>query len=541
MRITRSNLRAISLAALTLAAWLISHATVAANQATELTVQEKRGKQIYLKGEGGAGDITAALGASDLELPATSFSCSNCHGLRGEGTREGGLQPPAVTWAALTAPANSPLSGRKRPAYNEATLARAISEGLDPLGNRLHPGMPHYKMSASQMSDLIAYLKKIGLESDAETGVSNDKIRVGAALPVTGPLAQVGEDIKSAMAAYFNEVNSQGGVYGRRVELVTEDSRGEAQGTEEAMRRLIEKAGVFALVGSYEPKDSRVANEFLRKSEVALIGPVTLSPSTGSVPNPFIFYLLPSFSDQARSLVDFIGTEGMRPGHAPARRIAVVYTDDSFDRDAIAGLKSQVTLYSMAIVGEHVYVPGKLKAAVAVEEFSRTRPDFIFFFGNAADFQSLANEMSRAKVEAGLASSAVMIGRGAFSLPAEVAGRTYLSYPGSIPSKDDFSEFLSVMQKSGVALRNVAFQATAFAAAKVFVEALKSSGKQLSRPVLVKSLEQLQNYRTGVTPPVTFGPNRRVGAAGSYIVGIDLANKQFVPVGDRVAPKSGAR
>lgn len=541
MKIARPNLRALSLTALVFTAWLVSYATASANRPAELTAQEKRGKQIYLKGEGGEGEITAMLGTSDLELPASSFSCSNCHGLRGEGTREGGLQPPAINWAALTAPANSPLSGRKRPAYTEATLARAISEGIDPLGNRLHPGMPHYKMSASQMADLVAYLKKIGLESDAETGVSDDKVKIGAALPVTGPLAELGQDIKAAMAAYFNEVNSQGGVYGRRVELVTEDSRGEAQGTEEAMRRLIESAGVFALVGSYEPKESRLANEFLRKSEVPLIGPVTLSPGTGSVPNPFIFYLLPSFNDQARSLVDFIGTEGMRPGQKPARRIAVVYTGDSFDRDAIAGLKSQAALYSMTIVGEHAYTPGNLKAAVNAEEFNRTGPDVIFFFGNADDFKTLAIEMDRAKVDAALVSSAVMTGRGAFSLPAQVAARTYLSYPGSIPSKDDFSEFLSLMQKSGVALRNVAFQAAAFASAKVFVEALKSSGKQLSRPVLVKSLEQLQNYRTGVMPPVTFGPNRRVGAAGSYIVGIDLANKQFVPIGERVAPKGNTR
>jgi hypothetical protein len=60
---------------------------------------------------------------------------------------------------------------------------------------------------------------------------------------------------------------------------------------------------------------------------------------------------------------------------------------------------------------------------------------------------------------------------------------------------------------------------------------------QISRAALVNSLEQLQNFQTGVIGPVTFGPNRRVGAAGSFIVGIDSGKKQYVIVSERIVPK----
>jgi mono/diheme cytochrome c family protein len=72
----------------------------------DLPEKEKRGKQIYLKGESGAGEITAILGSSDLEVPATSFSCANCHGLRGEGTSEGGCNRRLSPGARLPKPAN---------------------------------------------------------------------------------------------------------------------------------------------------------------------------------------------------------------------------------------------------------------------------------------------------------------------------------------------------------------------------------------------------------------------------------------------------
>jgi ABC-type branched-subunit amino acid transport system substrate-binding protein len=89
---------------------------------------------------------------------------------------------------------------------------------------------------------------------------------------------------------------------------VVEDSRGEPAETLEATRYLIERDGVFAFVGSFEPRDSASVNELLKRNEVPLVGPVTLSPRPTLPPNPYIFYLLPTFNDQARSLVDFVKT-----------------------------------------------------------------------------------------------------------------------------------------------------------------------------------------------------------------------------------------
>jgi hypothetical protein len=54
------------------------------------------------------------------------------------------------------------------------------------------------------------------------------------------------------------------------------------------------------------------------------------------------------------------------------------------------------------------------------------------------------------------------------------------------------------------------------------VEGLRRAGRELSRTRLVEGIEQLYNFDTGVTPPLTFGPNRRIGALGAHIVTVDL-------------------
>ncbi|HEY0098499.1 MAG TPA: ABC transporter substrate-binding protein [Pyrinomonadaceae bacterium] len=515
-----------------------------------LTPAEQRGKTIYLKGEDAGGEITALLGGSDMEVPATTFACASCHGLKGEGTSEGGLQTPALVWSALAAPATSALTRQERAAYTEATLVRALRVGLDSSRGRLHPGMPRYRMSDEQAANLVAYLKKLGHE--VEPGVSETTIKVGAALPLSGALAQVGQDLKATLSASFAEANERGDTYGRRFELVVEDSRGDIEGTREAHRKLIEQANVFALAGSYEPRGSVAADEFLRQSEVPLVGPVTLSPHLTLPPNRFVFYLLPTFDQQARSLVDFIAAQPfyggaavesatMKDGQtAPAARkarVAVIYVNGQLETGALAALRAQARLRSLEIVSEQSYESGRFAPTRTVEMLARTRPEYVFFFGGAQEIVACARELERAQVNASLVSSVMMLGGGAFELPPSVAARTFLAYPSALPNQEDFAEFLSVMQRRGVALRSPAFQSIAYAAAKTLIEATKLSTRKLSRHTLVNSLEGLRAYRTGVVPPLSFGPNRRVGVEGSYVVGIDLVNKRYTALSEQIIPR----
>ena len=78
--------------------------------------------------------------------------------------------------------------------------------------------------------------------------------------------------------------------------------------------------------------------------------------------------------------------------------------------------------------------------------------------------------------------------------------------------------------------KHLAAQVSAYSSAKILIEGLKRVGKDLSRERLVQALEGFYNYPTGLTPPITYGPNRRIGASGAYIVMVDLKEKKFVPV-----------
>jgi len=513
----------------------------AAHSADTLSPQERRGRQIYLKGEdvktaeGANVEIRAVLVNNEIEMPATTFPCANCHGRRGEGAKEGGVQTPPLTWTALTSPATSSMTGQARAPYTESSLKLAISLGVDPAGRRLHTAMPHYRMTAEQLNSLVAYLKTLGLGKETDPGVGDETVKLGAALPLTGPLAQVGTDIRATLTACFSQINAQGGIYGRRLVLAVEDSGGDLQGTAAATRRLVEQQEVFALVGSFGPKGSETINDFLQGAEVPMIGPATLTPRLPAVQTGYAFYLLPSLDDQARQLLEFAGSGAQRKPFGHALRLAIVYSESEIDPGTLAAVRGQARAQAMELVSEQRFAGGAQSIPTLTESLTAARPDYIIFFGSPDNFAVLARAIERSKCDAGLLASALMIGRAGFNLPAGVASRTFLTYPASLPGHGDYTEFSSVMRQAGLPPAPSTFRVMAFAAAKIFIEAARNSGRQLSRAALVGALEQLRDFKTGVLPPVGFGANRRIGATAGYIVGIDLEQQRYQVV-NRSAP-----
>jgi hypothetical protein len=73
-------------------------------------------------------------------------------------------------------------------------------------------------------------------------------------------------------------------------------------------------------------------------------------------------------------------------------------------------------------------------------------------------------------------------------------------------------------------------QWTALSGAKLLIEALQRAGRDVSRRTLISTLETFRDVRTGLIPPVTFGPNRRIGVTEAHIVSVDPVSGKLVIV-----------
>jgi ABC-type branched-subunit amino acid transport system substrate-binding protein len=495
-----------------------------------LTPQQRAGKRIYLEGESPTGEeITALLGRDDTPLPATSMPCGSCHGEDGLGREEGGARPPAITWSELVKPyGHVHPDGRKHPRFDARSLSRAVTEGLDPAGNVLEPTMPRYRISAADLASLTAYLKV--LDKDRDPGVAETELRLGTVLPTAGPQAEVGRAMRAALEARLAEANDAGGVNGRRVTLVVEgyDPAGGRAGALAAARRLALGGKVLALVSGFFPVAEDDVFALAAKAGVPLVGPFTLFATQPQSPNPWVFHLLAGVREQARVLVDFAA--GRAPGGAAAARVAIVHADEPRLAEAAAAAKAQAARRGVTEIETIAYAPGRLPPALA-RDLAARRVGAVIFLGDDAELAALIAAAREAGFTPDLLLPGTLAARAAIEAPPELEGHLFLAYP-TLPADETpegRARLARLAAKGAGGNRAAAIQADA--AAGVAIEALRRTGRSVSRRALVASLEALYAYAPGLVPPITFGPARRIGALGAYVVAVDPRARAFRPVG----------
>jgi ABC-type branched-subunit amino acid transport system substrate-binding protein/cytochrome c553 len=114
------------------------------------------------------------------------------------------------------------------------------------------------------------------------------------------------------------------------------------------------------------------------------------------------------------------------------------------------------------------------------------------------------------------------------SAPLSFDGRIFVAVP-ALPGESEAYRKLAAAH--GLSREQRSAQLSALAAAEVLLQGLERSGRNLTRDGLIEKLELLRSFQTGYGPPVSFGPARRIGARGAYILKADLGKKEWVPAG----------
>jgi ABC-type branched-subunit amino acid transport system substrate-binding protein len=494
----------------------------------QLTPEQRRGRAIYLRGESLAGrPIIPSIG--DLEVPASTVQCGGCHGRRGEGKTEGGVTAGNLTWSNLTKSyGHTHPNGRKHGPFTEASFIFAVVHGVDPDRKPLAAAMPRYRMSAEDMSDLIAYLKQI--EFDQDPGLTSDNIEVGVPLPTKGSLADVASAMREVLTAYFDDLNSRGGIYNRKLTLhFTEGGDGSLHAAFDSARALARSGDAFAFVGGLSAGADKEMALVASDEEVPFVGPATFLPQIGSPPNRYVFYLQPGAAEQARALVNFADS-GMG---LKTKRAAVVHVDEYLPTAAATAAIDQTKLRGWKAVATKAYPSKTFDAVRSAQELKDQQVEAVFFFGDgrqAAALLSAADTLAW-KPHIFLLGT-LSSGELANTVPASFKEKIFLAFPtvpGDITAQGA-EEYRSLLKKYKLTPRHVASQIAALAAAKTFVEGLKRAGANLGREELISALESLYDFDTGLMPRLIFGPNRRIGAAGAYMVSINPETKQFAGV-----------
>ena len=491
--------------------------------ADPLTEQEQRGKRIYVQGESVSGaPITAVVSGGSPPIPASILPCVGCHGNDGKGRPEGGVVPSDITWKTLTASyGHEHIYNRSHPLFDETSLMVAFLEGRDPADNDLNVAMPRYQMNEDDALDLVAYLKRI--ETDFDTGLTADTIRIGTLLPLEGNLQELGQAMKSVLDGYFLDINSAGGIHGRQLELVVGEYDTDVMHSQWQARDLLERQSVFATVSGYAAGIEQPLAALAEELGVPMVGPYTQLPQSGNGLDRHSFYLLGGIEQQAVVLARHRIADG-RPAD---RSMAIVYPQSAVYQSVIDAVQRELADKGAEEAFVLSYQPPFFDAVDTAQILSEKQIDTVLFFGQGSDLKRLSDEAETLNWLPELLLPGVFAGQAMFDIAPRL--RLFLGY-SSLPSDhapQGVQDFEALHTRHDFGYENSTAQISAYVATMVLVEGLKRAGKDLSRDKLITALEGLTDFQAGLMPPISYNRRRRIGALGGYVMELDLEQKKF--------------
>ena len=339
----------------------------------------------------------------------------------------------------------------------------------------------------------------------------------------------LGDAVRATVAARFAEVNQAGGVFGRRLELVSLATAGTAAERRARTGELLEREDVFAAVAPFlAGADAELAALF-EEQEIPAIGPFTLHPREDPVVNRHVFFLFPGIAEQAGALARqarAAGSEGQ-----PFRPVLLVPDDEGL-APAVEAVESAWTGLGPSVVER--YRRDRFDPAVLAQDLASRQADPLLFLGSGPEAVALLRAAEPfPDWRPRLLLTALAADGSLWTAPPAFAGKIVLALPAPPGGATAAAEarYRELASAHRLPDEHRSAQLSALAATEVLLEGLVRSGRDLSRDGLIEKLEGLRQHATGYAPPLTFGPSRRLGAHGAYLVRVDLASRTLDPAG----------
>ena len=342
----------------------------------------------------------------------------------------------------------------------------------------------------------------------ADPGVENATLLVGQSAALTGPAAELGAEMRLGAQLHFAEVNQKGGVSGRQIRLVSVDDGYEPDRAAANTRKLIYEDRVFALFGYVGTPTSNAALPIFTEARVPFVGAFTGAESLRSPFNRYIFNVRASYYDETEKIVEQLTSLGVKS-------IAVFYQDDAYGKAGLTGVERALARRNMQVAGLATVERNTVAVEAAVKALAPKQPDAIVMI---SAYKSIAAFVRLAK-KAGYTGqfyNVSFVGSRALAneLGAEghgVAISQVVPFPFSADTPVT-REYQRAMKAASGALSFTSFEG--YLAAKVFVEGLRRSGRDLTREKFITAMESMTDADMGGFV-VRFSPKSHNGS--SYV------------------------
>ena len=337
-------------------------------------------------------------------------------------------------------------------------------------------------------------------------GVTDTEILLGTHMPLSNSPAASWGVVADGMKAYFEYVNSQGGVNGRKIKLIVGDDQYAAPIAVEVVRKLVEQDGVFAIVGGLGDSTHLAVMDYLAEQ---------------GVPDLFIAGGMPEFTDplvetRFAALTDYV-TEGRITSdyvkeHFAGKTEGIIYENNEGGRLELQYAEERLAGSDIKIVSKQAYDFVNFDLTAQVQRLKADNPDFVYVIGNPGSLSS-ALKVAREVLDwdVPFITSAVSAVEMTIQLagPSNAEGLVSATTGKMISETDDpgVQRHIELMKQFAPGVEPSSLTEFGMMTAEYAVQALKNAGPDLTRESVVDGAEQIRGYCCIVClAPVSLSP-----------------------------------
>lgn len=317
-----------------------------------------------------------------------------------------------------------------------------------------------------------------------DAGVSPTEVRIGTSAVLSGPLGSQTREYVEGSQLYFDHVNKQGGVLGRKIAYKPLDDGFDVKRAVENTRKLIEEDKVFLVYNNTGTAQVGAILPLLESTRTILFGPVTGATSLRNH-NRHVFHVRASYANEARRIVSQLKNVGIT-------RVVAFYQDDPLGKALLHEVREAAAQEQMKLAAEVKVDPKQPDFQAAAKQAEAAQPQAVIMGTAGTTFPNFVKAMAQS------ASRPAFYGFSIASvdlLNKELgAGARGIVVAQIMPSLKNTSvavvrDYLKVLADNKPEARPTPSQLEGWVHASILVEGLRRAGKNLTTESFIQAME----------------------------------------------------
>ena len=361
-----------------------------------------------------------------------------------------------------------------------------------------------------------ATLLVLGTDAFAETqrGVTDTEILVGTITDLSGVTAVQGVNNANAVRLAFDEVNEKGGINGRKIRYIVEDSQYQVPRAVQAINKLINSDGVFFTIEDGGTPMNNATFPMAIEKNVPKLLPLSAARSMFEPFNRLKFSQYSSYVDQMRAGVKyFVEQRGKKA-------ICAMYQDTDFGKDVLAGAQMQAEAMGMKIVATTAHKPTDTDFTAAIAKLREANCDLITMGTIVRDSTLIIATVKKVGWNVDLLGQVASYDTAIAEAPGNVADGFYSMSPSLYAYPDDPRPAIKAFAQKYKARYGVDVNylgEMGYTSAQIAIEALQRAGRDLTVDSLVKAMESIQDFHDLFGGTYSFSATNHHGATAAFL------------------------